>query len=176
MTFEDEFRRIYDRTYPAAAVLVTAKCRRTADIGDILQEVYLEVCHVLQKRGVEYIREPDAFVRKLVKQQLARYYRKHPWQHEVYDEPDEDGCVPELADIESLSVEEIAADREVLQWTDRYLTVKGEIYRKIFHLYYRFGLTLPEIAELLGSTETDIKNKLYRTLNEIREQWKGEQK
>ena len=176
MTFEEDFRRIYDLTYTKAAALVTVKCRRTADIGDILQEVYLELYRVLEKRGTDYIREPDAFVRKLVKQQLSRYYRGHPWQHEVYDEPDEDGYVPELADIEALSVEEIAADHEVLQWTDRYLSAKGELYRKIFHLYYRFGLTLPEIAELLERTEADIKNKLYRTLNEIREQWKGEQK
>lgn len=176
MCFEDEFRRIYDSTYSVAAAQVTAKCRRTADIGDILQEVYLELYRVLKKRGTEYIRDPKAFVAKLVKQKLAHYYRKHPWQHEVYDEPDEDGCMPELADIECLSVEEIAVDHEILQWTDHYLSAKGELYRKIFHLYYRFGMTLAEIAELLGRTEADVKNKLYRTLKEIREQWKGESK
>ena len=67
----------------------------------------------------------------------------------------------------------MTADREVLDWVNRYLTVKGETVRKIFHLYYRFGMTAPEIAALLGRSEADVKNKLYRTLKEIREHWKG---
>ena len=113
-------------------------------------------------------------IRRLVRQQLFRYYRGLSRRQEVYAEPDEeDGDIP-IADIAALSVEEIAEDHVILEWTDRYLSEKGELYRKIFHLYYRFGESVPDIAKLLGRTEGDIKNKLYRTLKEIRNHWRGD--
>ena len=174
MDIDSTFRQLYEQTYPRAAALVTARCRQSADIGDILQDVYLELYRLLQRRGAEYIKEPEAMIRRLVRQQLFRYYRGLSRRQEVYAEPDEeDGDIP-IADIAALSVEEIAEDHVILEWTDRYLLEKGELYRKIFHLYYRFGVSVPDIAKLLGRTEGDIKNKLYRTLKEIRNHWRGD--
>ncbi len=174
MDIDSTFRQLYEQTYSLAASLVTSRCRQSADIGDILQDVYLELYRLLQRRGADYIREPNAMIRRLVRQQLFRYYRGLSRRQEVYAEPDEeDGDIP-IADIAALSVEEIAEDHVILEWTDRYLSEKGELYRKIFHLYYRFGVSVPDIAKLLGRTEGDIKNKLYRTLKEIRNQWRGD--
>ena len=175
MDIDSTFRQLYVQTYRLAASLVTSRCRQTADIGDILQDVYLELYRLLRRRGTDYIKEPDAIIRRIVKQQLFRYYRGFSRRQEVFSAPDDDSCETELADIVSLSVEEIAEDRAVLEWTDQYLTQKGEVYRKIFHLYYRYNVSVPDIARMLGMTEADVKNKLYRTLNEIRRHWKGEQ-
>ena len=174
MDTDSTFRQLYAQTYKLTAALITARCRQTADIGDILQEVYLELYRLLKRRGTDYIKEPDAIIRRLVKQQLFRYYRGLSRRQEVYSAPDDDTCEAELADIEALSVEEIAEDQIVLEWTDRYLTQKGELYRKIFHLYYRYGISVPEIARMLSMTEAEVKNRLYRTLREIRSHWKGE--
>ena len=58
--------------------------------------------------------------------------------------------------------------------SEKYLSSKGDEVRKIFHLFYRFDLTIAEIARLLDTSESDVKNKLYRTLKEIRTYWKGE--
>ena len=173
MDVEEQFRKLYEETYSTIAPMVIARCRQTADAGDILQEVYLELYRILQRRGVNYVKEPEALLKRLLQQKLFRYYRTLSRRQEVYASPAEDGTEAETADIHALSVEEITADREVLDWVDRYLTVKGETVRKIFHLYYRFGMTAPEIAALLGRSEADVKNKLYRTLKEIREHWKG---
>lgn len=174
MDIDQKFCQLYEQTYKRTAALITVRCRQTADIGDILQEVYLELYRLLQRRGTDYIREPEAIIRRLVRQQLFRYYRGLSRRQEVYAAPDEDdGDIP-IADIMSLSVEEIAEDHVILEWTDRYLSEKGELYRKIFHLYYRYGQSVPEIAQLLGRTEGDIKNKLYRTLKEIRNHWRGD--
>lgn len=174
MDIDSTFRRLYDQTYRLAASLITARCRQTADIGDILQEVYLELYRLLQRRGADYVRAPEALIRRLVKQQLFRYYRGLSKRKEVSITPDEDSDAIEPADLSALSVEEIAEDRVILAWTDRFLSEKGELYRKIFHLYYRFGVSVPDIAKLLGRSEADIKNKLYRTLSEIRTHWRGE--
>ena len=175
MDIDSTFRQLYEQTYKTAAALITARCRQTADIGDILQEVYLELYRLLGRRGTDYIKEPEAIIRRIIRQKLFRYYRRLSAQKEIYPEPDEDGCEIELSDIDALSVEEIVEDRVVLDWTDQYLTQKGEIYRKIFHLYYRYGVSVPDIARMLGMTEAEVKNRLYRTLKEIRSHWKGDQ-
>ena len=175
MTTEERFRQIYDTTYRQTAAQILAKSRQSADAADLIQEVYLEVYTILQRRGQGYIRNPVALVGKITRQALARYYRTMSHRQEVYDASSEEEITAEMEDIHALSVEEIAADREVLLWTDRYLRKRGEEVRKIFHLYYRFGMTVPGIARLLGRTESDVKNKLYRTLKEISTYWKGEE-
>ena len=175
MTTEERFRQIYDTTYRQTAAQILAKSRQSGDAADLIQEVYLEVYTILQRRGQGYIRNPVAPVGKITRQALARYYRTMGHRQEVCAVESEDGINAEMEDIHALSVEEIAADREVLLWTDRYLRKRGEEVRKIFHLYYRFGMTVPGIARLLGRTESDVKNKLYRTLKEISTYWKGEE-
>ena len=45
---------------------------------------------------------------------------------------------------------------------------KPEDVKKIFYLYYDMGLTVPEIAEKLSVSQSNVKNKLYRTLKELR--------
>lgn len=171
---EERFRQIYAQTHRKTAAQIMAGARQTADAADLIQEVYLELYQILLRRGAGYIRDPEALMARLTRQVLARYYREMSRRPEVYAEPSEDGITAELPDIESLSVEEITEDREVLAWTERYLAERGDEVRRIFHLYYRFGLTLAEISRLLGRTESDVKNKLYRTLREIRTYWKGE--
>lgn len=170
---EERFRQIYAQTYRRTAAQIMAGARQTADAADLIQEVYLELYQIILRRGAAYIKSPDALMAKLAKQALARYYRSMSRRMEVYESPAEDGITAELPDLEALSVEEITEDREVLAWTERYLAGRGEDVRKIFHLYYRFGLTLTEIAQLTGRSESDVKNKLYRTLREIRAHWKG---
>ena len=175
MSTEEIFRQIYDQTYRKTAAYLTAKSRQTADAADLIQQVYLELYDILRRRGASYIKNPDAIVAKLTRQTLARYYKRMGSRREVYEEPSEDGITAEIEDIESLSVEEITEDRAVLDWTEQYLASRGDDVRKIFHLFYRFDLTIAEIARLTGRTESDIKNKLYRTLKEIRTYWKGEE-
>ena len=174
MSTEEIFRQIYDQTYRRTAAYITAKARQTADAADLIQQVYLELYDILRRRGASYIKNADAIMTRLTQQALARYYKKMGKLREVYEEPSEDGITAEIEDIESLSVEELTEDRAVLDWTEQYLASRGDDVRKIFHLFYRFDLTIAEIARLTDRSESDIKNKLYRTLKEIRTYWKGE--
>lgn len=49
-----------------------------------------------------------------------------------------------------------------------YLRGKPAVTRKIFYLYYSMELTIPQIAAELQMTESNVKNRLYRTLSELR--------
>ena len=174
MSTEETFRQIYEQTYRKTAAYIIAKTHQTADAADLIQQVYLELYDILRRRGISYIKNTDAIMARITRQALARYYKKMGSLREVYEEPSEDGITAEIEDIESLSVEELTEDRAVLDWTEQYLASRGDDVRKIFHLFYRFDLTIAEIARLTNRSESDIKNKLYRTLKEIRTYWKGE--
>ena len=50
----------------------------------------------------------------------------------------------------------------------KYLKRKNQIIAKIIYLYYYEELTIKEIANILNLTESNVKNYIYRTLNELR--------
>jgi len=170
---ESAFAEAYERTYRSTLKYITLKCRCTADIGDIAQEVYLELYGIMCRRGAGYVKYPERLVRRLTKQQLFRYYRRREAIREVQNAVFEDGNEAEIADIEAISAEETVCDSDVIERTELLLKAKSETVRKVFHLYYRFGMTVPEIADALKLSESDVKNKLYRTLKEIREYWRN---
>ena len=48
-----------------------------------------------------------------------------------------------------------------------YLKKKNPDIQRIFYLYYNLDFTIKEISEELNLKESDVKNKLYRTLKEL---------
>jgi RNA polymerase sigma-70 factor (ECF subfamily) len=45
---------------------------------------------------------------------------------------------------------------------------KPEDVKKVFYLFYDLGLTIAETAQALSMSESNVKNKLYRTRKELR--------
>jgi RNA polymerase sigma-70 factor (ECF subfamily) len=56
----------------------------------------------------------------------------------------------------------------MLDSAGQFLTTKPEDVQKIFYLMYDVGLSISEIAQALSISESNVKNKLYRTLKELR--------
>ena len=52
--------------------------------------------------------------------------------------------------------------------TYAYIEQKPPDVKKIFYLFYNIGLSIPEIAGELSLSESGVKNKLYRTIKELR--------
>lgn len=50
-----------------------------------------------------------------------------------------------------------------------YLSAKDELTKKIFYLYYYMDKNISEIALLFSVKESTIKNRLYRTIRELRQ-------
>jgi RNA polymerase sigma-70 factor (ECF subfamily) len=166
------FDEIYKSTSKAILAFITAKCRRTADISDIFQETYMELYQVLVRRGAEYIKDDNAFIFTIAKRKLNRYYTLHERfknfvsLHAVSENEQE----VELADfvIDSFSVEDFAVNSVLYESVKQYLQSKPEDVQKVFYLMYDVDLTISEIAQVLSISESNVKNKLYRTLKEIR--------
>ena len=166
------FNEIYDSTSKSVLTFITAKCGRTADIYDIFQDTYMELYQVLDKRGVEYIENDNAFIFTIAKQKIARYYTlKERLKNFVsMHTADEDEKEVELSEfeIDSFSVEEFVVNGALYETIKQFLHSKPEDVQKIFYLMYDVDLTIPEIAQALSISVSSVKNKLYRTLKEIR--------
>lgn len=170
------FNEIYRATSQKTLIYLTARCNNPSDISDLFQETYVEVFSVIQKRGVDYIQPPEAFVIKIAKQRLYRHYTLlEKWkllvpitpkssQDETYDIP----CNEYMA----FSVEDKLVNDDLIAQINAYLSQKPDVVRKICYLYYSLDLTIEQIANELHLSESNVKNKLYRTRRELRNQFK----
>jgi len=172
-TIVSRFDEIYDSTYKAVLMFITAKCGRTADISDIFQDTYMELYQVLQKRGTSYITNDKAFVLRLAKQKLARYYSLQERLRIFVSSSNahENGDDADLSDFEadSFLTEDFAVDQVILESAREYIYSRPEIVQKVFYLFYDMGLTIGEISVVLEISESQVKNKLYRSLKALRD-------
>ena len=167
------FDEIYDSTNKAVLTYITAKCRQIADVGDIFQETYMELYRVLDKRGADYISNEKAFVMRLARQKISRHYSLMERLRIFVSMTltDDDGDEVDLADFEAegFLTEDLVVSNVMYENALRAIKSKPEDVQKIFYLMYEVGLTIAEIAQALGIKESNVKNKLYRTLKELRD-------
>jgi len=158
--------------------LITAKCGRVADISDIFQETYLELYQLLIKRGADYVTNEKALVLRIAKQKISRHYSLAERLRVFVSmtTTDEDGEEVEVSDSEANSflTEDFAIDKIMFETVCQAIMQKPELVKKVFYLFYDVGLTIPEIAKELSISESSVKNKLYRTIKELRDLLRGD--
>jgi RNA polymerase sigma-70 factor (ECF subfamily) len=166
------FDEIYDSTNKAVLAYITAKCGQTSDISDIFQDTYMELYQVLVKRGADYILNEKAFALRIAKRKLARYYslmkRLRMFVSIAGMNEGEKEVMLSEAEIDSFMLEEFTVSQIMIESAKIFILKKPVIVKKIFYLFYDTGYSIPEIAKLLGMSESNVKNKLYRTLKELR--------
>ena len=166
------FNSLYDSTNKKVLAYITAKCGNLADIGDIFQETYMELFTCLSKRGAEFIQNDEAFAIRIATQKIHRHYSlvKRLARFVPLVTEDADGGELSLVELEAVSfdVEDSVVNGLLMEDVRKHLAAKPDDIRRIFTLFYSLGQSIPEIAALLGTSESNIKNKLYRTLKELR--------
>jgi RNA polymerase sigma factor (sigma-70 family) len=166
------FNKIYDETYRKTLLYVTSKCGSIDDIPDMLQEIYIEVYSVIVKKGIDYVKNTEAFVMQITKTKLYKHYafsqkNKHIIPLFSYNDEGEEINILDF-ETENHSVEDQIINKDLLDQIWCMVKVKSEQAQKIYCLFYIGGLTIPEIAKELPCSESNVKNNLYRTVNEIR--------
>lgn len=170
---ESAFNEIYDTTEKSVLSYITAKCCNIDDINDIFQETYTELFIIISEKGTDYIKSPIAFVMKIAKQKIYRYYSaKERLKMQIsmiqIDKDDKEYNITDLTEPKFSTEENYFAKEQVEEIAD-FLAEKDLLTRKIFYLFFSQDLTIPEISELLGISQSTVKNRLYRTLNTIKE-------
>jgi RNA polymerase sigma-70 factor (ECF subfamily) len=166
------FDEIYSSTHKAVRAFITAKCRRTADINDIFQDTYTELYMALCKRGADYVTHEKAFVLRIARNRLAKYLSlaERLRMFVSASATDENGDEIDLteAEADAFLTEEIAVNKILLKAAQDFILQKPERVKKVFYLYYDVGLTIREVAEELSVSESYVKNKLYRTVKDLK--------
>ena len=167
------FNEIYDNTYDEIYAYVLKKCSCIADVSDIMQEIYFELHRVLTKKGIGYIKIPRIFVYKLAKRKLAKYYRlsakiKNAFAYSLND--DEAENVTDISD--EFMLEDFVVNAHTLEHAERLIGKKDETTKKCMYLFYKENRAISEIAQILSITESNVKNKIYRTLKKLRSELK----
>ena len=170
------FNIVYYKTYKKTLKYVTSKCKNTEDINDIVQEIYVEVYSVMVKKGIEYIENIEAFVMKVTKSKIYKHYSLLEKVKEFIPiffrtKDDKDENINEY-EISNYSIEEEIVNRELLEDISEFVYSKSDDVIRIFYMYYYLDLTITDIAKELSISQSNVKNKLYRTVREIRKIYK----
>ena len=89
-----------------------------------------------------------------------------------YRSDDDDTDALELLP-DDVVVEDKVIDDIVISELRGEIAKKPLVTQKIFYLYYSLDMTIPQIAKLLKLGESYVKNKLYRTIKELRQIFSG---
>jgi len=134
------FNEIYNATSKAVLSFVTAKCCNTADIEDIVQDTYVELYQLLQRRGTGYIKNEKALCLRIARQKLSRYYSLVE-RHRMFvpmTATNEDGEGVDLAGFEpgSFLTEDFTIDCIMLEEVKDFICRKPQDVKKVFYLFY----------------------------------------
>lgn len=163
------FNELYDATHEKILAYIIVKCGNIEDVADIFQETYTEIVKVIRKHGIDYLKKPEAFVMQVAKRKIYRHYKLLERLRGIEETYDFDESNLSNIEVEQVSFSDIVATKEMVETAISYLTQKDELTKKIFYLYYFLDKSIKEIADLFSVKESNVKNKLYRTLKELRE-------
>lgn len=162
MDFDKSFENLYYETRDALLRYLIPRIRSSADVEDLMQEIYQSFYRHLARRRP--VREPLPYLYGIAKKVLSRYYRRRAVQAER-EEPLSDA----LADS-APALEELAIDRDRLDTV--WALVKAEPLQsyQAFTLYYGFSVPTDTIAKELGLSEDAVRKRIERTRMRIRRQ------
>ena len=164
--YRKDFEKIYKDTYNKVLRFAVIKCRNLDDINDIIQDTYLELLKLLKKKKMLEAENIESYILGISNNVLKRYYHKKKKDNIVYYYQDDSNLAKDIEDTFDLEADIITKHNVSKVW--EYLKHKDLITTKVFYLYFAVGLKISEISKELGIGESNIKNRIYRTLKEIK--------
>lgn len=162
----DKFEKIYNDTYNRTLKYIVIKCNNIEDINDIMQDTYLELLNKMKRNKLEKVENIDNYILGIATNVIKRHYTKKKKENIIsYDDEDN---ITELLIQDDFDLEESIITKYNIDKVWDYIKNKELITIKIFYLYFGLGLKISEIAQELCVGESYIKNKIYRTLKELK--------
>ena len=117
-------------------------------------------------------KEPEAFVIGIARYCLSHYYtavQRLRARISLSSGGDKD-APPDIGD--DTDIEGLVADRELCDELFREICSRPSDVQRMFYLHYYLGLGLTETAELMGISESRVKQRLYQTVRQLRRKYK----
>ena len=164
--YKRDLEKIYKETYSKVLKFAVIKCRNLDDVNDIIQDTYLELLKLLKKKKMLEVENIESYVLGIANNILKRYYHKKKKDNIVYCYQDDSNLIEDIEDSFDLEANIITKNNVAKVW--KYLKQKDLITAKIFYLYFAVDLKITEISKDLELNESNIKNRIYRTLKELK--------
>lgn len=167
-----EFEKIYKDTYNHLLKFVVIKCYNINDVNDIIQETYIELYKIMKKNRKK-LDNIDSFLCGIATNIIKRYYYKKNKIVLLQNSDEDDDIMSAIPD--NFNIEEDFINKENAEKIWSYVETKDIHTVKIFYLYFRFDEKISDIAKELDLKESTVKNKIYRTLKEIKNIYEKEE-
>lgn len=167
---ESRFEELLERYAVLLRSLIARHCPRDLGIqlGDIEQEARLRLWRALERE--KNLTDPASYIYRIAVSTTIDAVRRVVARREEQlsmQEPEDDQPAVQLAANPQQAPDAVAERREVMQKIAAAVAALPENRRRAVELHLQ-GLTLPEIADLLGWTEAKARNLVYRGIDDLR--------
>ena len=169
-----KFNEIYDKTHLDLLKYVVIKCHNINETNDIIQETYLELWNILNKKELSDI-NIKSYLIGIANNKIKKHYTLLQKLKTVslFETNDKDieliGIIKDDVSIDDIIIKE---DNWNTIW--KYIkSKKNQDIPKIFYLHYKLELSIKEISNYLNSSESYIKHLIYRTLHELQDNFRN---
>lgn len=170
-----KFNEIYDETHDYLLKYVIIKCHNINDVNDIIQEAYLELWNILNKKELSNI-NIKSYLIGIATNKIEKHYSLLQ-KLKTISLFEKDNSDIELIDTieDEINIEDLIIKKDNWNLIWKYIkTKKNQDISKAFYLYYKLELSIKDIAQALNVTESYIKNLIYRTLRELQNNFGNE--
>ena len=160
--FEQLARHFWDEVFR----MLYYRVSNVSDAEDLCQEVFIKAFVRLPK-----LRQPEsvrAWLYGIALNQSRDFLRKRRWWSMFKSTPQ--GANPETADENRMgaSALEAAANQRFWRKVAQFRQTLPRLQREVFTLRYMDELTIPEIAQALGRSQSAVKTHLYRAVERFK--------
>ena len=159
------FEEIYNKTYQIVLKFAIIRCNNIDDVNDIIQDTYLELLKIIKKKKCLELENLNNFIFGIENNIIKRHYSKKK-KNNLISFYTEDKLKEKIPDDFDLEINVINKNNVSEIWN--FLERRDLLTAKIFYLYFALGMKITEIAKELELRESNIKNRIYRTLKEIK--------
>ncbi len=168
MNLDTLFNDIYNKTYNSIFRYILSKCHNLSDIDDIIQDIYTDFYFILEKKAHK-IENYEAYLMKITKNKIYKYYIYENKIKDTINDYEMLLTIPDNFKIEQATFEKFTTEDI---WNEtKNLNI---ITQKILILYFKEEYKINEIAQFLEINESTVKTKLYRGINDLKDNLRRE--
>ncbi len=163
-----KFNEIYDKTHLDLLKYVIIQCHNINDTHDIVQETYLELWNILNKKQLSDI-NIKSYLIGIANNKIKKHYTllQKLKTISLFETNHKDITLIETIE-DGMDINAFIIKEDCWNTIWKYIkSKKNQDISKVFYLYYKLELSIKEISKELNASESYIKHLIYRTLKEL---------
>ncbi|MEK7509979.1 MAG: sigma-70 family RNA polymerase sigma factor [Patescibacteria group bacterium] len=163
----EDFGQVYDQYIERIYRFIFLKVTSQETAEDLCADVFVRVMNQMEKTRIENI---QAFLYQIARNTLADYYRERAKFRVV---PVEE--IGDIIDPPEGIIRQAAVHSDMDRIRENMAELEDEEQNLIIWRYLD-ELSIPEIAQLTGKTEGNVRVGIHRALQELKEKMSGQEK